>query len=334
MKIFITGLAGFLGANLGERLANQGHEIHGNDNFIGGYEDNIDKRFIFHKLDCCDLEGMTSIIPNNTDAVFHCAATAYEGLSVFSPSFVTKNIFEASVTTVTASIKKKVKKFINCSSMARYGNLTSPFKEEMQPKPVDPYGIAKLAAEDVIVNLCEVHGLDWTILVPHNIVGPKQKYDDPYRNVMSIFINKMLKNEQIYIYGDGKQKRCFSYVDDCVDCMVKSIETNASSRQVINIGPDENTITIKELADLCSNIVGHNQEPIYVKDRPQEVKFASCSSDKARKLLDYQTKFSIKDSVMKTFEYIKNRGERDFKYHIPLEIENELTPVTWKKKLI
>ena len=334
MKIFITGLAGFLGANLGERLANQGHEIHGNDNFIGGYEDNIDKRFVFHKLDCCDLEGMTSIIPNNTDAVFHCAATAYEGLSVFSPSFVTKNIFEASVTTVTASIKKKVKKFINCSSMARYGNLTSPFKEEMQPKPVDPYGIAKLAAEDVIVNLCEVHGLDWTILVPHNIVGPKQKYDDPYRNVMSIFINKMLKNEQIYIYGDGKQKRCFSYVDDCVDCMVKSIETNASSRQVINIGPDENTITIKELADLCSNIVGHNQEPIYVKDRPQEVKFASCSSDKARKLLDYQTKFSIKDSVMKTFEYIKNRGERDFKYHIPLEIENELTPVTWKKKLI
>ena len=334
MKIFITGLAGFLGANLGEKLADQGHEIHGNDSFIGGYEDNIDKRFVFHKVDCCDLDQLSDIIPNNTDVIFHCAATAYEGLSVFSPSFVTKNIFEASVTTVTASIKKKVKKFVNCSSMARYGNLQSPFTEDMQPKPVDPYGIAKLAAEDVIINLCDVHGMAWTILVPHNIVGPKQKYDDPYRNVMSIFLNKMLRNEQIYIYGDGKQKRCFSYVDDCLDCMIKTIENSASSKQIINIGPDEESITIKELADLCSNVVGHNQEPIYVKDRPQEVKFATCSSDKARRLLDYQTKFSIKDSVIKTFEYIKNRGERDFKYHIPLEIENELTPVTWKKKLI
>ncbi len=334
MKVFITGLAGFLGASLGQRLADDGHEIYGNDNLIGGYEDNIDKRFHFFQTDCCDLEEMTKIIPDNTDVIFHCAATAYEGLSVFSPSFVTKNIFEASVSTVTASINKKVKKFIFCSSMARYGDLRSPFTEDMKSKPVDPYGIAKVASEDVIINLCNLHGVDWTILVPHNIVGPKQKYDDPYRNVMSIFLNKMLRNEQIYIYGDGMQKRCFSYIDDCLASMVECMGHNLSSKQIINIGPDEQPITIKALAEICSNAVGHNQEPIFVNDRPLEVKYASCSSDKARRLLNYKTKFTVEESVLNTLEYIKKRGTREFNYHIPLEIQNHLTPETWKNKLI
>ena len=334
MKIFITGLAGFLGSNLGTRLANKGHIIFGNDNFIGGYRDNLDSRFNFFDVDCCDLNNLTKVIPNDIDVVFHCAATAYEGLSVFSPSFVTKNIFEASVSTVTASIQKKVKKFIFCSSMARYGDQTPPFTEDMKTQPEDPYGIAKAASEEVIKNLCDTHGIDWTILVPHNIVGPRQKYDDPFRNVMSIFINKMLMNEQIYIYGDGLQKRCFSYVDDCIDCMEKCIIEPASSKEIINIGPDEETITIKELAELCANEIGHNKDPIFVQQRPKEVKFASCSSNKARKILDYKTKFSLNESIKLTANYIREKGAKEFDYHIDLEIENEMTPKTWTKKLI
>tara|TARA_B100001059_G_C17801567_1_gene566496 strand:+ start:285 stop:1289 length:1005 start_codon:yes stop_codon:yes gene_type:complete len=334
MKIFITGLAGFLGSNLGVRLANKGHEIYGNDNLIGGYKDNIDKRFKFFESDCCDLEKMASIIPKETDVLFHCAATAYEGLSVFSPHFITKNIYDATVCTVTASIKQKVKKFIFCSSMARYGNQISPFEEDMPPSPEDPYGFAKAASEDIIKNLCNTHGVDWTILVPHNIVGPRQKYDDPYRNVMSIFLNKMIQNEQIYIYGDGSQQRCFSYIDDCLDCMEKCITLKETSKQIINIGPDEEVVTIKELAELCANEVGHNKEPIFVAGRPQEVKFATCSSDKAKKLLGYRTNFTLKESIQKTYEYIKKKGAKKFKYHINLEINNEMTPKTWKNKLI
>ena len=218
--------------------------------------------------------------------------------------------------------------------MARYGNQASPFNENMLPKPEDPYGFAKAASEDIVKNLCDTHGVDWTILVPHNIVGPRQKYDDPYRNVMSIFLNKMIQNEQIYIYGDGSQQRCFSYIDDCLDCMEKCITLKETSKQIINIGPDEEVVTIRELAELCANEVGHNKEPIFVADRPQEVKFATCSSDKAKKLLGYKTNFNLKESIQKTYEYIKNKGPKKFEYHIDLEINNKLTPNTWKKKLI
>ena len=333
MNIFITGLAGFLGSSLGHKLVKNNHIIFGNDNFIGGYKDNLSNKFNFYNIDCCDFESMKKAL-KNIDVLIHCAATAYEGLSVFSPSFVTKNIFEASVSTFSAAIANNVKKIIFCSSMARYGSQEFPFTENMKTKPQDPYGIAKVATEQVLMNLSDIHNFDWTILVPHNIVGPRQKYDDPYRNVMSIFLNRMLLNKPAIIYGDGSQKRCFSYVDDCISCIEEAIYQEKASKEIINIGPDEEFITIKELADRCSNITNFNGEHIYHNDRPQEVKFASCSSDKARRLLNYKTKFSLEQSIKLTYEYIKNRGAKDFEYKINLEINNDKTPQTWSKKII
>ena len=86
----------------------------------------------------------------------------------------------------------------------------------MNTKPVDPYGIAKVAAEQCLINLANLNGMEWNIAVPHNIIGPNQKYDDPYRNVVSIFINRNLQGKPAVIYGDGKQERCFSYIDDVI----------------------------------------------------------------------------------------------------------------------
>jgi len=333
MNIFITGIAGFLGSSLAHHLLKKNHNIKGNDNFIGGYKDNINNNFTFYNSDCCDYKSMKEIT-KNTDILIHCAATAYEGLSVFSPSFVTKNIYEASVSTFSAAIENKVKKIIFCSSMARYGAQQIPFKEDMETLPQDPYGIAKVAAEKTLINLCEVHDVDWTILVPHNIVGPRQKYDDPFRNVMSIFLNRMLLNKPAIIYGDGSQKRCFSYIDDCINCIENSIENPLASKEIINIGPDEEFISIRELADKCANITGFNSQHIFHKDRPQEVKLATCSANKARKILNYKTKVNLEKSIELTHEYIKNRGPKEFDYKLELEIINDKTPQTWKKKLI
>ena len=103
--------------------------------------------------------------------------------------------------------------------MARYGNQKTPFTEDMKTQAVDPYGIAKVAAENILKNLCKINNIEWVIVVPHNIIGPRQKYDDPYRNVVSIMLNRMLLNKAPIIFGDGKQKRCFSYIDDCIFCL-------------------------------------------------------------------------------------------------------------------
>ena len=112
------------------------------------------------------------------------------------------------------------------------------------------------------------------------------------------------------------------------------LEDKTVNKQIINIGPDEEFITINKVAELCSNVTGMNLPPIYKKDRPQEVKHAICSADKARKLLNYKTKVSLKEGIQKTFEYIKKRGVKPFEYHINLEIKNDLTPDTWTKKEI
>ena len=330
-KILVTGVAGFLGSHLAEKLSGMKHKVVGLDNMLGGYKDNVPQNIDFFNFDCCDLKKVNEIM-KGVDVVYHCAATAHEGLSVFSPVEITKNNYLASVSVFTAAISNKVKRIIFCSSMARYGDQQTPFTEDMHPKPIDPYAISKVAAENVLINLCELNNIEWVIAVPHNIIGPRQKYDDPFRNVVSIMINRMLQKKAPIIYGDGEQKRCFSYINDCLSCLLPMLDQKNVNKQIINIGPDEEFVTINKVSEICSNITGSNLKPIYKKDRPREVKHASCSADKARKLLNYKTKMDLKNGIIKTFNYIKQRGTRPFDYNINLEIKNELTPETWLKK--
>ncbi len=334
MKIFITGIAGFLGRHLAKHFINKSYEVFGCDDLSGGDLDNVPAKSVFHNLDCKDFNRLRDVIEKiKPDTIFHCAATPHEGFSVFSPSHITKNIFESSVAVFTAAISSNVKKIVFCSSMARYGNQKAPFYESMSPNPVDPYGIAKVASENVLQVLSKVHEIKYTIAVPHNIVGPYQKYDDPYRNVMSIMLNRMLQNKPPIIYGDGEQTRCFSYVDDCISCLEKMAYSNMTDGEVINIGPDEGEITINRLAELCANETGFNQPPIYYQQgRPQEVKHATCNSDKARKILNYETKFSLEESIKKTADFIRSKGTKEFNYYLDIEINNSKTPKTWTKK--
>ena len=333
-KILVTGVAGFLGSHLAERFIKLGHEVIGIDNMIGGYEDNIPNKIKFYNFDCCDLKNIDFIM-KKVDVVYHCAATAHEGLSVFSPIEITKNNYLASITIITSAINHNVKRIIYCSSMARYGQGKTPFHEEMEPKPIDPYGISKVAVEKVLTNLCNLNNIQWVIAVPHNIIGPRQKYDDPFRNVVSIMLNRMLLGKPAIIFGDGKQKRCFSYIDDCIYCLENMLNNQDVNGQIINIGPDEEFVTINKVAEICQNISGSNLKPIYKKDRPQEVKEATCSANKARKLLNYKTTTDLYTGIKKTYEYIKKRGSKPFDYtKLNLEIKNSLTPDVWTNKEI
>ena len=217
--------------------------------------------------------------------------------------------------------------------MARYGEIEPPFSENQIPKPVDPYGVSKLASEEILKILCDTHGLEYNIAVPHNVIGQKQKYDDPYRNVVSIMINLMLQNRRPIIFGDGNQVRSFSDIKDCIYCIDKLARDKKIKSEIFNIGPDEEFISINELYQIISNKLNFNKEPKYYPDRPNEVKKAICSSDKARNKLNYKTTVNLSNSIDSVINYIKKNKPKTFTYHKTLEILNERTPKPWKDKL-
>ncbi len=331
--IFISGVAGFLGSHLAEKLLAEGHRVIGCDNLIGGYTQNVPAGVEFYQYDCSDRARLVTIM-KEVDIVYHCACTAYEGLSVFSPHLICHNTYDITVSMLSAAIVNKVKRFVFCSSMARYGAQDKlPFTEDMTPRPQDPYGISKYASELVIRNLCETFGMEYVIAVPHNIIGPRQKYDDPFRNVASIIINLMLQGRQPIIYGNGEQKRCFSFISDVVGPLTRLGFQENVVGQVINVGPDEEFITINELAKLIAELLNFPLDPTYVPSRPQEVNLASCSAEKARRLLGYATSTTLKEGLSSMISYIRESGVKPFAYHLDLEIVSDLTPKTWKDRL-
>lgn len=333
-KVLITGVAGFMGSHLADEFLKRGYEVVGIDNLIGGYKENVPDGVEFWELDLNDLDSLHEPF-TGVDLVVHTACTAYEGLSVFSPALITRNTSQIIATVMSASIKAGVKKIVHMSSMARYGTQkVVPFTEDLLPLPQDPYGIAKYAGELLIKNLAETHGMDYVILVPHNIIGPRQKYDDPFRNVASIMINRMLQGKQPIIYGDGSQMRCFSFMEDVINPLMIACESDVANGMTINIGPDEEFVTIVELAQKLAKILNFELDPIFMPGRPQEVKHANCSANKAREILGYETSTTLEEGLTELVNWIKEKGTKVFDYHLPIEFITDKTPKTWTNKLM
>jgi len=334
VKVLITGVAGFLGSHLADHYLKKNYEVIGIENLIGGYLDNVPSGVTFYNHDLADLSKIQPLF-ENVDLVIHSACTAYEGLSVFSPNLVVQNTSQITASVLSAAAGAKIKKFVYLSSMARYGSqIKVPFTESMVPNPQDPYGIAKYSSEMLVKNICSINGIKFVILVPHNIIGPRQKFNDPFRNVASIMINRMLQGKQPVIYGSGEQMRCFSFINDAVSPIYSAGISDQANGEIINIGPDEDFVTINELSKLIASHLNFDLDPVYFPDRPQEVFLANCSADKARNLLGYKTTTSLNDGIVELINWIKTKGPRDFEYHLPIEIVNEKTPKTWTEKLI
>ncbi|HEY4955390.1 MAG TPA: NAD-dependent epimerase/dehydratase family protein [Gemmatimonadaceae bacterium] len=333
MKVFVTGAAGFLGSHLADAFIGRNDQVVGCDNMIGGDLQNLPEGIEFELADCNDLAAMKRLT-KDVDVIFHTAAIATEGLSVFSPALIATHVYNNTATVLAAAATNKVKRFVHCSSMARYGNGPVPYVEDQPLEPADPYGIAKYASEMLVQNVCETHGVEYMIAVPHNIIGPKQKYDDPYRNVASIMVNRMMQGKQPVIYGDGGQKRCFSFIQDCVNPLIKMGTLPDVVGETINIGPDEEYVTILELATIIAELLGFKLDPIMVPERPREVRYATCSADKARRLLGYRTTVSLRDGLQSIVDWISAHGTKPFDYHLPIEIDSPLVPATWTSRML
>ena len=336
MKVFITGISGLLGSTMARYLIMQGDEVVGIDNMIGGVEGNVPDhpKCKYHRGDILDTEFMKTIMAD-CNVVFHTASLPYEGLSVFSPTVTASSIVTGTISTAIAALHNKVRLFINCSSMARYGNQIPPFTEDMPTKPVDPYGLAKVQAEEHLQMLSEIHGLNYVTVVPHNVIGIGQRYYDPFRNVVGIMINRAAQAKNIIIYGDGEQKRSFSDVRDCIIAVERIMSSDRKDlcSQVFNIGPDNNEMSIKQLATLVTQLSEIYIKFDYYPDRPREVKDAYCSSDKIRKEFNYNAATPAKQTIADMVNWIKPI-KREFEYHLPLELITDQTPKTWTDKLI
>ncbi len=339
-KILVTGSAGFMGSHLYDRLFNMGYQVYGVDDLSGGFMRNVSQKRFFTKLDLRDRVKTAAYITKlKPEIIFHLAADATEGRSQFTPFSAMDRNLVAYMNVLIPAIKNGMKKMILTSSMSVYGAQQVPFDEKMEPLPEDIYGISKAAMEKTTRVMANVYGFKYVIIRPHNVYGPRQNLSDPYRNVVGIFINRLLHGKNFYIYGDGKQKRAFSHINDVVPTMVKAAFNKNTEGLVINIGSNS-PITLNDLADtvlgeyFSDGPVPKKFRPSYLPARPQEVKYAYCSHRVAEKFLDFKPKMDLVAGVREMIDWAKPHGPQRFAYLVSLDLEHSSTPKTWKAKLI
>jgi len=332
VKVFVTGLAGFLGAHIAREGLDRGWSVAGIDSMLSATEGAPDGTS-WLRADCRDT-GKYAWLLDGCDVVYHCAAAPYEGLSVFSPAVVYENTLQSTIGLLVASINAGVKRFVYTSSMSRYGHGKAPFTEDMPTAPVDPYAASKVAAEEAVRMLCTLHGLEFCISVPHNVFGPFQRYWDPYRNVPAIMANRVLLGKRPVIYGDGQQRRSLSYIADVVAPMILMADHPGAAGEVFNVGPGGEGVTIADLAERIIRLAGADVEPEYYPGRPSEVHQAYCSDAKTRDVLGYESQWDLDAGLEKLIAWIAERGPRDFEYHLPLEITRTplQIPRTWTER--
>lgn len=339
-KILITGSAGFIGSHLYDKIFSMGYEVYGVDDLSGGFMRNVSQKKYFTKLDLRNREKTKRYINKlKPDIIFHLAADATEGRSQFTPfSAIDRNLL-AYTNLLIPSIKNGLKKMILISSMSVYGKQQVPFREDMIPQPEDIYGISKSAMEAVTRVLSNVYGFKYVIIRPHNVYGPRQNLSDPYRNVVAIFINMLMQGKFFYLYGDGNQKRAFSYIDDVVESIAKAAFSKRCEERILNIGSDK-PITLNELAKIILEEFFKTKDipkkfmPKYLPDRPQEVKNAYCSHILAKKLINFKEKTQLREGIRKTIEWAKSIGPQKFIYLNSMDLDHKLIPKTWKKKIM
>ena len=329
-KILVTGGAGFIGSHLVNYLIKKKYHVVVIDNLSGGFRRNVNKEAIFIRGTITNYQTLERIFQkHHFDYVFHLAAYAAEGLSHFVRRFNYQNNLIGSVNLINLSVKHKIKRFVFTSSIAVYGSGCLPMNETQTPLPEDPYGIAKYAIELDLKSSSRLFDLKYTIYRPHNIYGPNQNINDPYRNVIGIFLKAIVEKQFLPIFGDGTQKRAFTYIDDIVAPLSNSINLASTINQTINIGTDK-IVSVNELAQLVSKITNSNCKIKYLKKR-KEVDNAYCSHKKFVDIFKTNKNTPLDVGLLKTFEWVKKNYKNLKQSKLPnIEIDQNL-PEIWQK---
>lgn len=311
--ILITGVAGLLGSRLADWIIENHpeYEIHGIDDLSGGYHENINPKVHFNKLDLSKSNAALEAVFDRVRPtyVFHFAAYAAEGLSPFIRTYNYDNNLRSTAAIVNECIRYDVRRLVFTSTMAVYGHGGGGiFHEDMRRAPIDPYGVAKAACEQDIEIANEQHGLDYCIIRPHNVYGAKQNIWDKYRNVLGIWMYYHLDGQPMTIFGDGTQKRAFSYIDDSLEPLWNSAIRPEASKQIINLGGIQES-SINEAADILAEVVG-GAEKVHLEKR-HEVHYAIPTYQKSIDILSFEHKTDLKEGLTKMWEWAQQQPKRE-----------------------
>lgn len=328
MKILITGVAGLIGSNLADWIVrNHPHEpVVGVDNMSGGFLENIPLGTVLYTTDLReDLEKIFST--HSPDIVYHFAAYAAEGLSPFIRCFNYSNNLVSTANVINMCIKYGVRRLVFTSSMAVYGTNTPPFDECMTPAPIDPYGIAKYACEMDLKVAHDQHGLDFCIVRPHNVYGPRQNIWDRYRNVLGIWMYQVLQKQPITVFGDGHQRRAFTYIDDILEPLYQTGVRQEASGQIFNLGSPLD-YSILEAAKMLLEITGTNR--IEFLDPRHEVKEAFTTWEKSASVLEFADRTGLSEGLTRMWEWAQKQPQRPRYTWEKYELDTKLYPY-WSK---
>jgi len=329
MSILVTGGAGFIGSHVVDHLVNENYDLIVIDDLSGGFLENINKKANFIEGDIYDYQLIKKIFSENKiEYVFHLAAYAAEGLSHFIKRFNYNNNLIGSINLINQSIIHKVKCFVFTSSIAVYGKNQLPMTENTIPQPEDPYGIAKYAVEQELKVSHNMFGLNYIIFRPHNVYGERQNVGDKYRNVIGIFMNQILQNKPLTVFGDGEQSRAFSYIGDVAPVIAKSIKINQAYNETFNVGADT-PYTINQLIDKVEFVMKAKPEIRYLDPR-NEVIHAYSSHKKVQDVFNINSKTDFETGLIKMAEWVKEHGAMKTKMFSDIEIEENLPPI-WKE---
>ncbi|MFW9866398.1 MAG: SDR family NAD(P)-dependent oxidoreductase [Candidatus Thorarchaeota archaeon] len=317
-RVVVTGAAGFIGSNLTDKLLELNAEVIGIDNLFNGKIENLEdalknENFKFYKGDIRDLNFLLDVC-KDIDIIFHQAAFTNVQESIRMPESCNDINVKGILNVLNTMRKNNIGKIIHASSAAIYGDTpTLPKKENMHRLPISPYGVSKLACEAYLRAYYEVYGINSISLRYFNVYGPRQM-DSPYSGVIAIWLGRIIRNEDLIVFGDGTNSRDFTYIKDIIQANLLAPE-NDSGCEILNIACGS-PISLTNLANLMLKITKKENLKIHYTDpKPGDIIHSHGDISKANQLIGFEPKYN------------QERGLRDYiswyckKYKIDMKID-------------
>jgi UDP-glucose 4-epimerase len=307
MRVLVTGGAGFIGGHLVEALVKRGHTVRVLDNFYSGRRSNLaavrgDVEIL--RGDCADPRAAARAL-RRIEVVYHEAAIPSVFRSVEDPAQSHRANATASLTMLVAARDAGARRFIYASSSSIYGDAASlPKRESMPPQPLSPYAVGKLMGEHYLKVFASLYGMETLSLRYFNIFGSRQDAASAYSGVISLFATVLLAGKQPIIYGDGRQSRDFTHVDNVVDANLRALETPGLRGQVVNVATGKRA-DLLTLLRLVADALGRPAKARHLPARKGDVRHSVADIAAARRLLGYKPSVAFEPGLRRTIDWYR-----------------------------